>query len=69
MWNMLELSGRFIFLSTWRDLLSFSMPVGTEKIAGLGFARRGGGGTVPSSLVDVIRAVLQAALISVCFRP
>ena len=27
------------FLSTWGELLSFSVPVGTEKIAELWFAR------------------------------
>ena len=34
-WNYLG------FLSAWGDLLSFSVPRGTEKIAGLLFARRG----------------------------
>ena len=38
---MMELSG---FLSAWGDLLSFSVPGGPEKIAGLWFARGGGGG-------------------------
>ena len=38
MYSMLELSGLFVYLG---DLLSFSVPGGTEKVVGLWFAREG----------------------------